>query len=124
MSGLKERLTKPLILRNAAVTMANWLVKNQITALGLEQRLRAGEDVLASALHEVDKNAIAAARAMAGGVLQHLGEADAKQILALLWEIPPVRDHALVLGRSDIYQTYYLPAIERVKQWLQTGSPN
>lgn len=124
MSGIRERLTKPILLRNAATAMAQWLVDQRMSASELERRLNAGEDVLAMALQGVNKSAVTAARAMAGSTLSHLVEPDFKQILALLWEIPDLRDHALLLGRPDIYQHYYLPAMERVKAWLATGSPS
>ena len=123
MSGFKERLTKPLIVGRAAQGLAQWIVDNQITAADLERRLLAGEDILANALAGADKAAINAVRGAVGDVVQSMGAADYQAVLARLWEIPETRDHALLLGRPDIRQRYFDPAMERVKRWLATGSP-
>lgn len=123
MSGFKEKLAKPIIMRNAANAMAQWFADEKMTAKDLESRLMKGEDVLARALRGTDQKAITAARAMVGDVLRQLGDDDYKRILGLIWEMPAFRDHALLLGRSDIYQRYYVPAVERAKAWLTTGSP-
>lgn len=120
--GVVVDMGKQLLLRKVAKGMAEWFVANGTSAERLNQRLAAHEPVLEEALSSVTPEQIGTARMAAQPVLKSITHDDYRKLLAFLWEIPEVRAHAEVLGRY--FQSDVVPALDKVKQWLATGSPS
>lgn len=114
---------KETILKNAAKAMASWFVENGITAADLEQQIRSGAPVLDNAMRAVPKEKIGGVRAMVAPVIQQFTHDDYARILTYLWEFEPCQDHALLLRQPDMFWHHFQPAMEKVKTWLATGSP-
>lgn len=113
---------KEALLKNAATAMAHWLQDKQVNVATLDQRLRANEPILDEALASIPKEQLGGIRLMARPFLKGLTEADYAKVLTYLWEFPAAREHALLLHQK-YFHSHWIPAMQRVQQWLLTGTP-
>ena len=119
--GVVVNVAKQILLRKTARGMADWITESKTTAVRLNQRLAKHEPVLEEALSGLTAEQIGTARMTAQPVLKSLTVEDYRKLLMYLWEIPEARAHAEVLGKY--FDSDVVPALEKVKQWLSTGSP-
>lgn len=115
-------LFKEPLIKKAAQALAQWIATEQIPVDQLERRIQAKEPVLEEALRRISADDISRVRLAVRPILHTLTKEDYWRVLTYLWEMPACRDHALMLQRY--FHSDFVAAMDKIKHWLQTGSPS